>query len=66
MLSLVARCAGAWLGPIPHQFLLNDIESILPGPLELVLDATLPALCVSARWQAIELRIVAYRIKTHN
>ena len=21
-------------GPIPHQFLLNDIESILPGPLE--------------------------------
>jgi hypothetical protein len=32
--------AAAWLLPdrhpvrIPHQFLLNDIESIFPGPLE--------------------------------
>src|SRR6266481_1308626 len=29
-----ARYVRAWQGPIPHQFLLNDIESILPGPLE--------------------------------
>src|SRR5258708_6550975 len=57
-----ARYVRAWRGPIPHQFLLNDIESILPGPLETGAgcDPICPA--CSGQAQAMKPRIVANQI----
>jgi hypothetical protein len=46
-------------GPLPHQFLLNDIESILPGPLETGAGCDPTALRARDKRQAMELRIVA-------